>query len=148
LDGWTTARQLNAKRYDQLFSEAGLPVGCPAVVTDRHIFNQYVIRASNRNELQAFLRKKGVGTEVYYPVPMHLQKCFAYLSYTTGAFPESERAAKQTLALPIYAELEEWQAQLVVESIRDFLAMDGVRPSPSVQTTPVLTRAQSCEAKQ
>ena len=69
LDDWTAARQRNAKRYDQLFSDAGVPVGLPAVVTDRHIFNQYVIRVADRDELQAFLKTKGVGTEVYYPVP-------------------------------------------------------------------------------
>lgn len=122
LDQWTAARQRNAKRYDQLFSEAGLPITLPAVVADRHIFNQYVIRVPARDELQAYLQKKGVGTEVYYPVPMHLQECFAYLGYAAGAFPESERAAKETLALPIYPELTESQAQFVVACIREFFA--------------------------
>jgi dTDP-4-amino-4,6-dideoxygalactose transaminase len=122
LDGWTAARQCNAKRYDQLFTEAGLPVGLPAVVTDRHIFNQYVIRVSDRDQLQAFLKTKGVGTEVYYPVPMHLQECFSYLGYTAGAFPESERAAEETLALPVYPELTEGQAKYVVECIVEFLS--------------------------
>ncbi len=121
LDDWTAARQRNAKRYDELFREAGLPIGLPTVVTDRHIFNQYVIRVSSRNELRAHLQKKGIGTEVYYPVPMHLQECFAYLRYAPGAFPESERAAKETLALPIHPELTESQACFVVESIREFL---------------------------
>jgi len=120
LDAWTAARQRNAKRYQQLFSEAGLPIGLPAVVTDRHIFNQYVIRVSERDELQAFLKTKGVGTEVYYPVPMHLQDCFAYLGHVKGAFPESERAAKETLALPVYPELTDAQAQYVVECIGEF----------------------------
>lgn len=120
LDDWTAARQRNAKRYDQLFSDAGVPVGLPAVVTDRHIFNQYVIRVADRDELQAFLKTKGVGTEVYYPVPMHLQDCFSYLGHKAGAFPESERAAKQTLALPIYPELTDAQAQFVVECICEF----------------------------
>src|SRR5207344_3089545 len=99
----------------RLFREAGLSVGLPVVVTDRHIFNQYVIRISDRDKLQTFLKTKGVGTEVYYPVPMHLQECFAYLGYTVGAFPESERAAKETLALPIYPELSEAQLQYVAE---------------------------------
>ena len=85
LDEWTAARQRNAKRYDELFAEACLPIGLPTVVTDRHIFNQYVIRVSARDELQAYLQKKGVGTEVYYPVPMHLQECFAYLGHRAGA---------------------------------------------------------------
>ena len=122
LDNWTAARQRNARRYDQLFGETGLLVGLPAVVTDRHIFNQYVIRVSGRDELQAHLHKNGIGTEVYYPVPMHLQECFAYLGHTVGAFPESERAAKETLALPIHPELTEPQARFVVECIREFFA--------------------------
>ena len=79
LDEWTAARQSNAKRYDRLFEEASLPVGLPRVVEDRHIFNQYVIRIPSRDGLQAHLQKNGVGTEVYYPVPMHVQECFAYL---------------------------------------------------------------------
>ena len=119
LDQWTAARQHNAKRYDQLLGEARLPIGLPSVAADRHIFNQYVIRVSCRDELQAYLKRKGVGTEVYYPVPMHLQECFAYLGHTDGAFPESERAAKETLALPIYPELTEPQARYVARSIRD-----------------------------
>jgi dTDP-4-amino-4,6-dideoxygalactose transaminase len=122
LDNWTAARQRNARRYDQLFGETGLPVGLPAVVTDRHIFNQYVIRLSGRDELQTHLHKNGVGTEVYYPIPMHLQECFAYLGHAVGAFPESERAAKQTLALPIHPELKEPQATFVVECISEFFA--------------------------
>jgi dTDP-4-amino-4,6-dideoxygalactose transaminase len=121
LDDWTGARQRNAKRYEQLFSEAGVPIGLPGVPVDRHIFNQYVIRVSGRDELQAHLKKNGVGTEVYYPVPLHLQECFAYLEYRPGAFPESERAAKETLALPIQPELTEAQARFVVECIGDFV---------------------------
>jgi dTDP-4-amino-4,6-dideoxygalactose transaminase len=120
LDEWTAARQRNAKRYDQLLGDAGLPIGLPLVVAARHIFNQYVIRVSARDELRAHLQKNGVGTEVYYPVPMHLQECFAYLGHTAGAFPESERAAKETLALPIFPELTESQARYVVECIRQF----------------------------
>jgi dTDP-4-amino-4,6-dideoxygalactose transaminase len=138
LDDWTAARQHNAKQYDQLFnraglSQAGFPIGLPAVVTSRHIFNQYVIRIAARDELQAFLQKKGVGTEVYYPVPMHLQDCFAYLGYKAGAFPESERAAKESLALPVYPELSEPQARFVVECVREFVD----------QTAPALAGARS-----
>jgi len=128
LDAWTTARQHNAKRYDRFFRAAGLPLELPAVVASRHIFNQYVIRVSGRDELQAFLQKKGVGTEVYYPVPMHLQDCFAYLGHKAGAFPESERAAKETLALPIYPELTDAQAQYVFECILEFFG----KRSPSL----------------
>jgi dTDP-4-amino-4,6-dideoxygalactose transaminase len=120
LDNWTAARQHNAGRYDQLFGEMSAPIGLPAVVTDRHIFNQYVVRVAGRDVLQEYLRKKGVGTEVYYPVPMHLQECFAYLGQKTVAFPGSESAAKETLALPIYPELNEPQARYVVQCIADF----------------------------
>jgi dTDP-4-amino-4,6-dideoxygalactose transaminase len=122
LDHWTAARQRNAKNYDQLFAEASLPIGLPAVVTERHIFNQYVIRLSTRDELQAYLQKKGVGTEVYYPVPMHLQECFSYLGHRAGTFPESERAARETLALPIQPELTMPQLRYVVECIQEFFA--------------------------
>ena len=127
LDAWTAARQHNAKRYDQLLGKTDLPIGLPAVVADRHIFNQYVIRVSGRDELQAHLRKNSVGTEVYYPVPMHLQECFAYLGHAVGAFPESERAAKETVALPVHPELTEPQARFVVECISDFLIRNRPR---------------------
>lgn len=120
LDGWTAARQRNAKRYDRLFHEAGVPVRTPQVRTDRHIFNQYVIRCENRNALQDHLKKNSVGTEVYYPVPLHLQECFAYLGYAPGALPESERAAQETLALPIQPELTDVQAGYVVDCVREF----------------------------
>jgi dTDP-4-amino-4,6-dideoxygalactose transaminase len=125
LDNWTAARQQNAARYDRLFQEAGLAasgrVVRPVVAMDRHIFNQYVIRVADRDGLQASLKAKGVGTEVYYPVPMHLQECFAYLGHRLGAFPESERAANQTLALPIQPELTDEQARYVVDCIGAFV---------------------------
>jgi dTDP-4-amino-4,6-dideoxygalactose transaminase len=135
LDGWTAGRQLNARILDQLFSDSGLSaredgravVGLPAAVTSRHIFNQYVVRVRRRDELQSYLRGKGVGTEIYYPVPMHMQECFAYLGYPVGAFPESEQAAKQTLALPIQPELTEPQLRYVVECIREFMTADPTR---------------------
>lgn len=133
LDDWTAARQRNAKKYDQLFSKADLPVGLPAVVANRHIFNQYVIRVSSRDELQANLKKNGIGTEVYYPVPLHLQECFAYLGYRAGAFPESERAAKQTLALPVHPELTDAQARFVVDCVCECIAKE----------TPAFASAQS-----
>jgi dTDP-4-amino-4,6-dideoxygalactose transaminase len=132
LDGWTAARQNNAARYDRLFAEAELPVGVPAVVCDRHIFNQYVIRVSNRDGLQSFLKNKGVGTEVYYPVPMHLQECFGYLGDKAGAYPESERAAKETLALPICPEVTDEEARYVVECIGEFLGA-GVPSAPPLR---------------
>jgi len=137
LDGWTAGRQRNAKLYNQLFAEAGLAnsvVGLPAIVTDRHIFNQYVIRVSRRNELQSYLQGKCIGTEVYYPVPMHLQECFSYLGHKPGSFPESEQAANETLALPIQPELTEAQLRYVVECVRDFVSSEP-RSAQTVQQT-------------
>jgi len=121
LNFWTSARQRNAQRYDRLFREAGVEIGLPVVTTNRHIFNQYVIRSSSRDRLQSFLKEKGVGTEVYYPVPMHLQDCFAYLGVKEGAFPESERAARESLAIPVYPELTDEQTRYVVDLIAKFL---------------------------
>jgi len=143
LDEWTAGRQKNAKKYDQLFAGAGLAVvsgksslvGLPSVVTDRHIFNQYVIRVTGRDQLQAALQQRKIGTEVYYPVPMHLQECFAYLGHGIGSFPESERAARETVALPIYPELSEAQLKNVVESIREFFTMSLSAHAPSNQGT-------------
>ncbi len=123
LDSWTEGRQRNARFYDQAFKAAGLggrvtlPVNAPDY---RHIYNQYIIRAPARDQLKAFLGDSGIGTEIYYPVPLHLQKCFAYLGYREGDCPESERAARETLALPVYPELTEMQLQYVVDSIARF----------------------------
>lgn len=133
LDAWTAARQRNAKQYDQMLGQLGPSIGLPMVVSDRHIFNQYVIRTSQRDALQAHLQKKGVGTEVYYPVPLHRQECFAYLRYSAGTFPESEQAAKETLALPVYPELTEAQVQYVVECIREFFIPKPQCASASVK---------------
>ena len=122
LDDWSAARQRNAAFYDAALARAGLG---DAVVTPqarpglRHIYNQYVIRARRRDALRQHLAAAGVGTEIYYPVPLHLQQCFAYLGGRAGDHPESERAAAQTLALPIYPELTERQLQYVVDSIVD-----------------------------
>lgn len=151
LDDWTAARQRNAKRYDQLFDEAGVTatvhgsslVILPAVVADRHIFNQYVIRISRRDELQAALKAQGVGTEVYYPVPMHLQECFADLGHGVGAFPESEKAANHTLALPVYPEVTEPQARHVVSCIREFVSAQSSTDNDFIQTGAGLTGARS-----
>ena len=135
LDDWTAARQRNAQRYNDLFRATRVPIALPAVVTDRHIFNQYVIRVPQRDKLQAHLQKNGIGTEVYYPVPVHLQECFAYLGNTPGAFPKSERAAKEALALPIHPELTGEQAKFVVETIGEFLAprLAGVQSYATVE---------------
>lgn len=129
LDGWTAQRQANARRYGALFRERGFfggRVGLPAEmyrdagVRHGHIFNQFVIRVPDRDRLQAHLRERGIGTEVYYPVPLHLQECFASLGARPGDFPEAERAARETLALPIYPELRPEQQETVVARIGEF----------------------------
>jgi dTDP-4-amino-4,6-dideoxygalactose transaminase len=123
LDGWTEGRRRNAAFYDAAFAAAGLAgkVSTPRSVNNgRHIFNQYVVRVQNRDALKDFLTAHGIGTEIYYPVPLHLQKCFAYLNHAAGEYPESERAAAETLALPIYPELEQAQLKAVVASVAEF----------------------------
>lgn len=123
LDEWSAKRALNAGYYTQAFARAGLgeavrtPAARPGM---HHIYNQYVIRVRHRDALREHLAQSGVGTEIYYPIPLHLQKCFAYLGHAPGAFPEAERAAHETLALPIYPELSEQQLQHVVDSIGAF----------------------------
>jgi dTDP-4-amino-4,6-dideoxygalactose transaminase len=124
LDGWTTQRQNNAARYRELFASAGLTgrIHLPLEKENRHIYNQFVIRIdAGRDDLRAYLGEQGIGSEVYYPVPMHLQECFAGLGYQSGDFQVSEQAANQTLALPIYPELTESQQTYVVEKIDAFL---------------------------
>jgi len=125
LDGWTEGRQRNAAYYDAAFADAGLgeKLRTPAAVPGyRHIFNQYVVRAQNRDALRARLTERGIGSEIYYPVPLHLQKCFAYLNHRAGDFPQSEQVAAETLALPIYPELNEAQLAHVVATIAEFYA--------------------------
>jgi dTDP-4-amino-4,6-dideoxygalactose transaminase len=139
LDGWSAGRQRNARFYDARFAAAGattsatplagaaglaLRTPAPAPKGARHIYNQYVVRvpAAIRDAVRDDLAKRKIGTEVYYPVPLHLQKCFESLGYRTGAFAQSELAAKETIALPIYADLSEeqlaWVATSVIESVR------------------------------
>jgi len=123
LDAWSAGRQRNAAYYDKAFARANVAdaVKPPRVTPGvRHIYNQYVIRARERDALRAHLSAAGVGTEIYYPVPLHLQQCFASLGYGKGDFPESERAAAETLALPIYPELAEVQLQFVVDTLAGF----------------------------
>jgi dTDP-4-amino-4,6-dideoxygalactose transaminase len=123
LDDWSSARQRNARRYEKLFGEAGLSdfVALPARAPDRtHIYNQFVVRARNRDGLRAFLEVQGIGTDIYYPLPLHLQPCFRDLGYTAGDFPVSEAVSGGVLALPIYGELTEEQQTWVVEAIRLF----------------------------
>ena len=123
LEDWHRGRQRNAAYYDRAFAKAGTaaqvvtPTARPGF---RHIYNQYVIRVPDRDRLRAYLGEQGVGTEIYYPVPLHMQKCFAYLGYKPEDCPESAKAASETLALPIYQELEERQLQYVVDTVADF----------------------------
>jgi dTDP-4-amino-4,6-dideoxygalactose transaminase len=120
LDDWSAARARNAAFYDAAFQRAQLgdAVLTPHASLDvRHIYNQYVLRVRERDALRQYLTAAGVGTEIYYPVPLHLQQCFAYLGGKTGDYPQSERAAAETLALPIYPELSETQLQYVVDCV-------------------------------
>ena len=121
LDGWTAGRQQNADRYRRLFAEAGLQdIVLPTEEPERrHVYNQFVIRTSRRDAVMAKLKERKIGNEIYYPLPLHLQECFASLGYRPGSLPESERAAKETLALPIYPELTEEMQAAVVSAIAE-----------------------------
>jgi len=130
LDQWTEGRQRNAETYRKLFAESGLVTGVhsgswkialPAEAPQRrHIYNQFVIRSIRRDELIEHLKRRQIGCEVYYPVPLHLQECFADLGHKEGDFPASERAARETLALPIYPELTREMIESVVNAIAEF----------------------------
>ncbi len=125
LDQWTKSRQENAEKYKILIKEAGLShvLTVPFEKENRHIYNQFIIQVDERrDELKDFLIKNNVGCEIYYPVPLHLQKCFAGLGYLSGEFPVSEFAAGHTLALPVYPELREEQIVYVVDQIKKFYA--------------------------
>jgi dTDP-4-amino-4,6-dideoxygalactose transaminase len=128
LDKWSDERARKAEIYSKLLNDADLrfPLFTPQVRTDgRHIFHQYVIRVpGNRDALMEHLKNQGIGSKVYYPIPLHLQQCFNYLGYKEGDFPESELAARDTVALPAYPELTEEQQVYVVESIKSFQPRD------------------------
>ena len=120
LAAWSAARRRNAQYYDQAFADlAGvkIPYIDPA---NESIFNQYTIRADRRDDLQNFLKTRGIGNAIYYPLPLHLQPCFAYLGYEEGRCPEAERAAREVLSLPIYPELTTSQLDEVVDAVRGF----------------------------
>jgi dTDP-4-amino-4,6-dideoxygalactose transaminase len=125
LETWCTERIERARSYLELFNQGGslghgvLSIPVPGV--DRsHVFNNYVVRVERRDELRQFLAERGIQSEIYYPVPLHLQKCFAHLGYRQGHFPHAELAASQVLALPLYPELAPAQQELVVETICAF----------------------------
>ena len=133
LDDWNQRRRMVACRYHGMFAAAGLlrsngqtvssqaPIALLASSPDaHHIYHQFVVRAFHRDQLRKFLTERGIGSEVYYPLPLHLQQCFAYLGYKAGDLPESERAAKEALALPIFPELGEDEQQRVVAGVAEF----------------------------
>ena len=125
LESWTALRQTNARRYGELFAERGLErvLGLPTIDSrGRHVWNQYVIRVPDgrRDALRAWLGEQKIGTEIYYPVPLHLQHCFAELGYQPGSLPRSEQAAQETLALPIFPELTAAEQRAVVQAIGSF----------------------------
>jgi dTDP-4-amino-4,6-dideoxygalactose transaminase len=130
LNDWTFQRSRNASRYESLFNNSGLletnQVQLPTAmyahteIENHHIYNQFVIRAQERDQLRTHLRENGIASEIYYPVPLHLQECFGNLGYHEGDFPEAERASRETLALPIYPELNDEQQTYIVDTIRSF----------------------------
>jgi dTDP-4-amino-4,6-dideoxygalactose transaminase len=125
LDKWAEGRRRNAGRYERLFADARLSERIALPKTGRgnvHVYNQYTIRAQKRDDLRAWLREKGIGSEIYYPIPLHLQSCYRELGYKKGDFPVSERASEEVLSLPIYAELTEDQQARVAGAIGEFYA--------------------------
>ena len=130
LERWNAQRRERAAEYDRLFARAGLVAGRPSsppavrlletLPQAHHIFHQYVIRVTRRDELRAFLASRRIGTQVYYPLPLHLQKCFSYLGYREGDLPECERASREVLALPMFPELTDDEQRYVVEVIAEF----------------------------
>lgn len=135
LDTWSEGRRENARRYEQLFEEFGLldRIGLPGEVAERHhVYNQYTIRVAqdDRDVVLSRLRQRQIGCSIYYPKPLHLQECFASLRYMEGDFPESEKAAAETIALPIFAELGADRQRLVVQNLQQVLAeMDAEKRS-------------------
>jgi dTDP-4-amino-4,6-dideoxygalactose transaminase len=132
IDGWNQARREAAERYHALFAAAGLAEAGPypvhgvvlphEVPGSRHVWHQYVIRTARRDQLREFLASRKIGSEIYYPVPLHLQEALKGLGYAEGSFPEAERAAHEVLALPIYAEIRADEQQTVVDAIAEFLS--------------------------
>jgi len=129
LDGWTAGRQKNADRYRAQLAPLSVAVVLPHPrdYQTRHIYNQFAIRSARRDELQTHLRKHGIGSEVYYPLPLHLQPCYAGLGYRKGDFPVSERLAEESLALPIHSELEAEDIDYICDAIRAFHACESSR---------------------
>jgi dTDP-4-amino-4,6-dideoxygalactose transaminase len=120
LEAWSAARRKNASYYDAAFADVD-DVRAPTIdPANESIYNQYTLRVVRRQDLQAHLKERGIGSAVYYPLPLHLQPCFQYLGYKRGAFPESERASEEVISLPVYPELKQSQLDEVIEAVRDF----------------------------
>jgi dTDP-4-amino-4,6-dideoxygalactose transaminase len=124
LDSWTAGRQKNADHYRAKLAELSIPVipAEPVGYQTRHVYNQFVIRCQKRDELQAQLKAAGIGSEVYYPLPLHLQPCYENLGYKKGDFPVSEKLAAESLALPVHSELASDDVDYICDSIRSFYA--------------------------
>ena len=124
LDGWSAGRARNAAKYRRILGAAGLPIVLPveAPYQTRHVYNQFVIRCPRRDELKAYLQQHGVGTEVYYPLSLHLQPCYADLGYAEGSMPVSEQASKEVLALPVHANLADEDIAYICELVQSFYA--------------------------
>jgi dTDP-4-amino-4,6-dideoxygalactose transaminase len=142
LDGWTCGRQARANHYRSLFAShnlgAFLQLPCGPSSETYHVYNQFTIRCTHRDELRDFLKRAGIPTEVYYPLPLHLQPAFAYLGYREGQFPQAELASREVLSLPIYPELKESQQELVVGGIADFYSgAKRIEPPEVGQSTSV-----------
>jgi dTDP-4-amino-4,6-dideoxygalactose transaminase len=125
LDEWTKKRQDNAKTYRDMFIEKGVQIELPLEKWNRHIYNQFIIKISNRNELMSYLQNLEIGCEIYYPVPFHKQKCFSYLR-NKEEFKNSDIASEQTLAIPIYPELKIEEQKIIVDAIVNFKERDSV----------------------
>jgi dTDP-4-amino-4,6-dideoxygalactose transaminase len=137
LAAWTQARRRNADRYDRLFAARGASIGLPVRAADRsHIFNQYVVRLADRDAVRAAVEARGIGTEIYYPVPFNLQECFGPLGYCPGDFPASEAAAAEVLALPIYGVLSEAQQIEVVDAVCSSQSAVGSGPQSGAGSSP------------
>jgi dTDP-4-amino-4,6-dideoxygalactose transaminase len=138
LDSWCEARAVNARRYTDLFTAAGLNgvLGLPtAQPHQRHVWNQYIVRIPHgqRDAMRAYLAERKIGSEIYYPVPMHQQECFRSLGYAVGSFTESERAAVETIALPIFPELTAAEQQTVVHAMAAFCREKGLAQPASLR---------------
>lgn len=127
IEKWNEQRRQRAATYTRLLGKAGLTTRVNPPVRPleersqaRHVYHQYVVRVADRDGLRQFLAERKIGTEIYYPVPLHLQPCFAYLGYCEGELPESERAAREALALPMFPELTEEEQKYVVQSMAEF----------------------------